>query len=238
MYTIYISDGTLTKKVKEEANIILASSDIDNIEKDRLNRLIILVNRIDNLNGGIDFDNSSLLQDLINFDKTRLLSSLTLSDDEFEYNDEDEIYKNYINKRYPYITKHKYYLGTIESNYINHKAFIISPKNTYNHNEKKQINTVEYFISPIGAIVYITKGGIVTGEYIKTCYIDDLKSLDYLTKPIELVVDIIYHDNCPFYIIDSKNPKLKELRYLYHVPILHNKNIEHYNIRKYEKITK
>lgn len=80
--------------------------------------------------------------------------------------------------------------------------------------------------------LYISKGGIVNGDYYDLCY---LKEVPYsYKKPISIPVSIICKNVDNYIIVDSREPKLKELLDNYNVRFGHND--VYFNIRKYKKL--
>lgn len=125
--------------------------------------------------------------------------------------------------------------------YYRLNPFILEIKKSYNHDINKERKVLdEDTISFDG--IYLTKGGVVTGEYIKDFILkdEDVKSQCYIVpEKIYIKASIIYsNDNNPMIVIDAREPKLKELKQLYDVPIYMSYKIrdKHIDIRKYKKI--
>lgn len=225
--------------IRNEASIIEAS----NPSKDKINALTYL----DGLTRTMLFnENIDTRLQLIDYLKKSInrtpFTSIDLSNDNFEESKNitwgngilehkrcPDIFKikgeeGVINGRaYGYVVRHQYDDKLKqELPYTNNDCDWIFPLDlAYNSN-----NTIKLFIS---------KGGIVNGDYIDFCYI---KSNDkYLVRDsIKIPVSIIgAQDNEMFYtVVDYREPKLKALMEFYDCPIKH---IDiHFNIRSYGKL--
>lgn len=175
---------------------------------------------------------SLLLKDITKIIKGIPLSRLTLKDDEFT----DTLDNGFsINNRYPFITMNKTDDGII---YRNNNAYSAVVNKIYNYTHEKEIFvTGKHTHSDV--LIFITKGGVVTGDYIYNCY---LKESDITLgfnrfDPIELPVINIYGDDLDILCIDSRHPKLKELLNTYDVSFYHMASMKgKYDIRKYTKL--
>ena len=85
--------------------------------------------------------------------------------------------------------------------------------------------------------IYISRGGIVNGDYVHKSYL--LNQIDNynIKDPIKIPVSTIEFTNSPdiIYVVDHREPKLKALIDFYNVPIEHDENVK-YNLRKFKKI--
>lgn len=127
------------------------------------------------------------------------------------------------------------------------KSLIVDDKGIYNMNAYKINTKFKYNICAHTRInqecvdyinkVYITKGGVITGEYIEKCYLNKLKEFTHISKVV-LDCNIVYDEeiNKRVYVIDHRSAKLKALREFYHVPILEDKNIIKYDLRNFNKL--
>ena len=85
--------------------------------------------------------------------------------------------------------------------------------------------------------VYISRGGIINGDYIHKCYIKD-QTNDYNIKdPIKLPVSTIEYEDSPniVFFVDHREPKLKALTEFYNVKIEHDDKIK-FNVRTFKKL--
>lgn len=85
--------------------------------------------------------------------------------------------------------------------------------------------------------VYISRGGIINGDYIYKCYLKDQVNNYNIKDPIKLPVSTIEDSNSPniIFFVDHREPKLKALMEFYNVPIEHDDNIK-FNVRTFEKL--
>lgn len=104
----------------------------------------------------------------------------------------------------------------------------------YNHDNKEEINQT-YKLYP--AKIYLTAGGVVTGRYlIAKPYIKDI--IYQPGKKITLPVSYIRVGHDVITTMSSNEPKLTELCNNYHIEFGEDKEIPHYDIRKYKKLNK
>ena len=85
--------------------------------------------------------------------------------------------------------------------------------------------------------VYISRGGIINGDYIHFCYLKNQINNYSIKDPIKLPVSSIEDKNDVNFIlfVDHREPKLKALMEFYNVPIEHDYNIK-YNVRTFKKL--
>ena len=159
-----------------------------------------------------------------------LLSPLTLTDDEF--NKVEDNIESY-NKRYKWIIKRG-------DNIYNNAAYKITIRKTYNHNLGIEY---KYDIPPIylNPTLYISKGGIITGECICDCQIRPNivnKHSFVIQSIVNIPVSAIAINNRFIYVVDHREPKLKALKEFYDVPIYFDEKVKELklNIRKYKKL--
>lgn len=83
--------------------------------------------------------------------------------------------------------------------------------------------------------IYITRGGVVSGEYINKCYIKNLNF--YPRDPVTINCSrITNYRDINIYIIDSRSPKLKVLKEFYNVSINIDDKYKYIDIRKFKKL--
>lgn len=85
--------------------------------------------------------------------------------------------------------------------------------------------------------IYISRGGIINGDYIHFCYLKNQKDFYSIKDPIKLPVSSIEEEKGINFIlfVDHREPKLKALMEFYNVPIEHDCNIK-YNVRTFKKL--
>lgn len=233
-YSIRNTDGIYTKRCKEEANIYLASlsSNHNNyyqIKKD-FDDLILLSNTLDKISAVTTDNKVEIINKLHRLTKFGILSPLTLQDEEFI-----NMGGSTRNKRFMHIYK-------VEDTIYNEWAFNILVKKAYDDEFRSELKNTP-ILKECNHIVYISKGGIITGEYIKDCIIrPELKgkfSLQSIPNiPVSAIrykkEDMVYDT---FYVVDHREPKLKVLQEFYEVPIYTDEYIKgKFNIRKYQKL--
>lgn len=165
---------------------------------------------------------------------TGILSPLKLTNDEFASTKDEE--GNYVNIRYPFIIK------TGNGKILNTMAHHILIRAKYNHDKKVQ---EEYTAKVLEAKprLYISKGGVITGEYvdnfvIKDKYINNHK-FEITSIPV-IPVSIILRKNETYYVVDHRDHLWKDLNKYYDFPILVDERVQsmHMNLRVYTKINK
>lgn len=233
-FVIRSTDGLYTKKCKEEANIYLASlpSNHNNrfqIEKD-FEDLLLLANTLDKVRAVTADHKIEIINKLYRLTKFNVLSPLTLNDDEFI-----NVNGSIRNHRFMHIYK-------VEDVIYNEWAFNILVRKEYDDEFEIEVKKTPE-LKECNHIVYISKGGIITGEYIKDCIIrPELKgkfSIQSIPNiPVSAIrykkEDMVYDT---FYAVDHREPKLKVLQEFYEVPIYTDEYIKgKFNIRKYKKL--
>lgn len=85
--------------------------------------------------------------------------------------------------------------------------------------------------------VYISRGGIINGDYIHFCYLKNQIDNYSIKDPIKLPVSSIENkDDVNFILfVDHREPKLKALMEFYNVLIEHDYNVK-YNVRTFKKL--
>lgn len=182
-------------------------------------------------------NDSDCLSDLTKFLQTHVLTSLTLKDNEFRNSEPVEEMEGYkVNIRYDYIVKSP--LNKI----LNLNAYNLFIRAKYSHNDKKQLEfTPKKYNHQLR--IYISKGGVITGECIKNCIIKDdiVKKGEFNIPTVPMIpVCMVINNNESYYVVDHREPKIKSLNELYEVPIYMDEKVAklHMNLRKYVKLNK
>ena len=236
-FKIESTDKIHVERAKREANIILASLDKNSNEflykRSIFRDVISICEKIDNIEWNLDADFDFVINSVNKIINIGILSPLTLKDDEFEETPFSPITYNI---RYPYILKDKYSI-------YNTKAFNIYIRSAYNHDDKKEIKWTPY-TSNGNHKVYISKGGVITGNYIQNCFIRKniidkgcFTIQSVLNIPVSLIVYKEDNKNKFIYIVDHREPKLKALKEFYEVPEYFDDviKVKKFNIRNYIK---
>lgn len=121
-------------------------------------------------------------------------------------------------------------------------AYILKQRRVYLINISGKVKEIEEpALSRDGEViderVYISRGGIINGDYIHKCYLKDQVNDYNIKDPIKLPVSTIEDSNSPniIFFVDHREPKLKALMEFYNVPIKHDDNIK-FNVRTFEKL--
>lgn len=85
--------------------------------------------------------------------------------------------------------------------------------------------------------IYISRGGIINGDYIYKCYLKHQTGFYNIKDPVKVPVSAIEDDNSPniIFFVDHREPKLKALMEFYNVPIEHDDNVK-FNVRTFKKL--
>lgn len=230
------NDSLLTHNIKKDYE--LAISNIQNEKNkeiiDNIYRQLINVSKgfDDNIDKDMFTNIVRLLSETYEYYTTRPIS---LRNDEFKGNSHIIA---------PYIVKSGSFI-------INTKAYSIINRTYYSHNDKKELCYGEAIMKRFKSIkddkIYISKGGVITGEYISDARIDELEEIldNYvIPKTIKVPVSTIFveKDNISkaYLVVDHKEPMLKKLFVCYRMKVLMDEDVKQLklNIRNYEKINK
>ena len=232
------NDKGLSIILKREANIVLASLDKNSpdylYKKERFEETLKVIKSIENTEPQHEDDIQFILNTVNRIWSTGILAPLTLEDEEFSTDVDVNYYKH--NLRYYDIYKDIQLNDAI----CNSNAFNLYIRAAYSNDKNQQIEYSNKIIHK-NKKVFISKGGIITGEYIYKCIIRP-EIVDKHTFTIQSVINIpvcIIFDNGGYiYVVDHREPKLKVLQQFYNVPINIDNYIanKHYNIRKYKKL--
>lgn len=227
-------DMGLVINLVREANIVLASLPKDSPDyiwkQERFEEAISVMRSIEYTEPQHDSDINFILKTINTIWEKGILSPLTLKDDEFDIiEDVDEA----INKRYKWIIK--------QGNKVyNNAAYKTTVRKSYNHNLGTE---VEMNIPPVNfnPVLYISKGGVITGEYICRCEIrpDIVAKHSFVIQSIINIPSSIITINDRFiYVVDHREPKLKILNEFYNVPVGFDNTVKNMklNIRNYKKL--
>lgn len=233
-----INDKGLSILLKREANIMLASLNKNSFEylvkKEHFKNTINVVKEIERSDPQNESDIEFIINTINRIWKIGILSPLTLKEDEFSTTIDRNGYRH--NLRY-----YDIYINTRLNNSIcNGNAFNIFVRASYSNNSNKQLDCTNYILNK-NTRIYISKGGIITGEYVETCIIrPDIvnKHLFTIQSIVNIPVCSIKDNDTIIYCVDHREPKLKSLQKFYDIPIYKDDYItnKHYNIRKYDKL--
>ena len=157
----------------------------------------------------------------------------------------DEDFKENAHIIAPYIIKNGSFI-------INTKAYKTINRTYYSHNDKKELNYGDGIMKRFKSVkeedkIYISKGGVITGEYISDARIDYLEEIinNYtIPKTITIPVSTIFAEKDDivkaYLVVDHREPMFKKLFSCYKMKILIDENVKQLklNLRNYEKINK
>lgn len=231
-----VNDSLLTHNIKRDYELV-----ISNIKNEEYKEIIDDIYRqLINVSKG--FDN--------NVNKDMFKNVINLLSETYEYcttrpiSLRDENFKGNTHIIAPYIVKNGSFI-------INTKAYKTMNRTYYSHNDKKELNYGEGIMNCFKGVkedkIYISKGGVITGEYISDVNIDELEEVlnNYIIpKTIVIPVSTIFvekDDNIKAYlVVDHREPMFKKLFINYRVKVLMDENVKQLklNLRNYEKINK
>lgn len=114
------------------------------------------------------------------------------------------------------------------------RSYIVEEENAVKEIEEEILDKNGEFIDER---MYISRGGIINGDYIHKCYlknqIDNYSIKDPIKVPVSSIEFKNSHDVILF--VDHREPKLKALMEFYNVPIEHDNNVK-YNVRTFKKL--
>lgn len=231
-----VNDSVLTHNIKRDYELVI--SNINNetnkaLISDIYRQLINVSKCFDaNINGHIFKNILNLLYETYEYCTTQPIS---LQDEDFKGN--SHIIAPYIIKNGSFITNTKAY-DTINRTY-------------YSHNDKKELTYGEGITTSFKSIkennIYISKGGVITGEYINDARIDYLEETlnQYIIpKTITIPVSTIFVEKDKvvksYLVVDHREPTFKKLFSCYRMKILIDEEVKNLklNLRNYEKINK
>lgn len=238
VFIVSPNDKGLSILLKREANIILASLDKESNEylykKARFEETLNVIRAIENTEPQSDDEVNFILDNINRIWRVGILSPLTLKEDEFlNYTDSRGYLRN--------IRYNDIYIDTNNNMSIcNSNAFNLYIRAVYSHDEQSQIECINEIVHKNHRI-YISKGGVITGEYIEKCIIrpDVVNKHSFTIQSIpNIPVCIIVDGDNYIYVVDHREPKLKALQQFYDVPINKDDTVanKHYNLRKYKKL--
>lgn len=229
IYPPYNIDSLL-EKANEELDCLINEQKGTKEEQKEIEQLIAGLSALSScMHAGVDIKN--FIKNINKLYYNGVLSTLTLYDSEFVRDETNPRIE--INYRYPMI---KRYGETV----YNDAAFNCSINKFYDHISNKQVNW-----NPItyknNRKVFISRGGVINGEYIETCIIRPNivnKHNFSIQSIITLPVSKINNNGMEILVVDHREPKLKALKDFYECPVKVDLNVKatKYNIRNYEKL--
>ena len=231
-----VNDSLLTHNIKRDYE--LAISNIQN-KKDR-EITDNIYKQLINVSKGFDND---IDKDMFNY-------IINLLSETYEYcttqpiSLQNEDFKGNSHIITPYIIKNGDFI-------INTKAYKTINRTHYSHNDKRELTYGEGIMKSFKSIkndnIYISKGGVVTGEYINDArldYLDEIVNNYTIPKTINIPVSTIFveKDNVikAYLVVDHREPTFKRLFSCYRMKVLMDENVKSLklNLRNYEKINK
>ena len=222
--------------LQRESKLILDSLELSKTSdrykevEDILNKSLKVAKTLDEVSL-LKEDKEKILNCLTKLLNNFVIAPLTLKDDEFVNPYCENMYRT--NIRYPYIAKYN-------DNIYNFNAFNCIVRKTYNHDTLSE-SDIPFIPSKGNKKVFISKGGIITGDYIEDCIIRQHiidKACFTIQSILNIPVSVICYGPEFIYVVDHREPKLKVLSEFYNVPLSYDKEIakKKFNIRKYKKL--
>lgn len=234
LFTAEEYDKGLVITLVREANTILASLNENDAKYKymyyRYKECIDIMRAIERTEPQRDEDVDFILNTINTIWNKGVLSPLTLNDDEFAAPNEMGVCHNI---RYNHICKFK---GKI----YNSNAFKCTIRAQYNHENKVQI-PISFDTYSQNPMIFLSKGGVITGEYIDTCFIrpDIIEKHCYTIQSIvNIPACVIESKEATILAVDHREPKLKALMGFYDCPISVSDTVKElkFNIRNYKKL--
>lgn len=237
MFFITADDLYLSRTFKREANIVLASLTKDSVEyittKNKFVRVLNTIQEIEKSGANSNADVNEIIDTIQNILNNGIISPLTLENNEFDsVGDVDG--KRY-NLRYPDI-----YMEKSTGRIFNANAFNVYIRAVYSDVLKEQIDAAPA-IHKKNRRVYISKGGVITGDYILDCQIRPevvAKHKFSIQSVVNIPVCLINYKDGSIYAVDHREPKLKALMEFYDCVVGHDDKVAKakLNIRNYKKL--
>lgn len=231
-----VNDSLLTHNIKRDYE--LAISNIQNKKDKEITDNIY--KQLINVSKG--FDN--------NIDKDIFNYIINLLSETYEYYTtqpislQNEDFKENSHIIAPYIVKNGSFI-------INTKAYKTINRTHYSHNDKRELTYGEGIMKSFKSVkndnIYISKGGVITGEYINDARLDYLEEIinNYtIPKTISIPVSTIFVEKDDvikaYLVVDHREPTFKRLFSCYRMKVLMDENVKSLklNLRNYEKINK
>lgn len=230
------NDSLLTHNIKRDYE--LAISNIQN-EKNK-DTIDDIYRQLINVSKGFDS----------NIDKDMFKNIINLLSETYEYcttrpiSLRNEDFKGISHIIAPYIVKNGDFI-------INTKAYKTINRTHYSHNDKKELTYGEGIMKSFKSVkndnIYISKGGVITGEYINDArldYLDEIVNNYTIPKTISIPVSTIFVEKDDvikaYLVVDHREPTFKRLFSCYRMEVLIDENVKllKLNLRNYEKINK
>lgn len=237
MFFITADDLYLSRTFKREANIVLASLKKDSVEdittKNKFVRILNTIQEIEKGGASSNADVNEIIETIKMILDDGIMSPLTLKNDEFDsISDIDG--KRY-NLRYPDI-----YMEKSTGRIFNANAFNVYIRAVYSDILKEQLDAAPS-IHKKNRRTYISKGGVITGDYILDCQIRPeviAKHKFTIQSVVNIPVCLINYKDGSIYAVDHREPKLKSLMEFYDCVVGHDDRVAKakLNIRNYKKL--
>ena len=114
------------------------------------------------------------------------------------------------------------------------RCYVVEGENNVKEIEKGILDKNGDFIDER---MYISRGGIINGDYIHKCYLKNQIDNYSIKDPIKVPVSSIEFKDSPdvIFFVDHREPKLKALMEFYNVPMEHDDNVK-FNVRTFKKL--
>lgn len=208
--------NNLYKRIKSELALIPSSDKNTNYSKfiEEVNEIIKKYPE-DSVKIGLD-----LMLDSCNW---KPWSSICLSDINFDV----------LNRHY-----RAWYIQKDNKGIYNVLAYMLKERKTYQEIDNQLVEKSTSFAEGeiIDERIYISRGGIINGDYVYKCYLKHQPEFYNIKDPVKIPIGTIWHGLVDFICyVDHREPKLKALMEFYDVPIEHDDYIK-FNLRTAKKL--
>ena len=237
MFFITADDLYLSRTFKREANIVLASLEKDGFVyitlKNKFTRILNTIQAIESTGANSNADVNEIIETIKMIIDNGIMSPLTFEN--YEFDSIGDIDGKRYNLRYPDI-----YVEKSTGRIFNANAFNVYIRAVYSDVLKEQIDAAPA-IHRKNRHVYISKGGVITGDYILDCQIRPevvAKHKFSIQSVVNIPVCLINYKDGSIYAVDHREPKLKAFMEFYDCVVGHDDKVAKakLNIRNYKKL--
>lgn len=138
--------------------------------------------------------------------------------------------------------KRTWFIQKNDKGIFNTMAYLLHIRRCYIVEKENQINEIKEGILDkkgeyVDEKIYISRGGIINGDYIHKCYLKHQEGPYVVRDSIKVPVSTIEFSDSPdvIFFVDHREPKIKALMEFYNVSIEHDDNIK-FNVRTFNKL--
>ena len=133
--------------------------------------------------------------------------------------------------------KRAWYIKLDYEGIYNLMAYKLKVRKAYSNGKEIELPECFYKGETIDEKIYISRGGIINGDYVYKSYLKHQTGEYRIKNPINIPVSVIEVENDLDFIffVDHREPKLKALMEFYNVTVHHDDNVK-YNVRNFKKL--